>query len=115
MDIYLTELDVDDTIFPSDRTARDEAVAQVYEKFLTIALANARIRQVIFWGFFDRNTSVPNKASVLDRDRKPRPLLYDEDFVAKPAREAVIRALEHVAPLRTAQPSAATPVRQLKA
>jgi GH35 family endo-1,4-beta-xylanase len=69
---------------------------------------------VIFWGFFDKNTSVPNKASLLDRDRKPRPLLYDENFVAKPAREAVIRALEHVAPLRTAQPCAAEPVRRLK-
>src|SRR3954453_2525014 len=51
---------------------------------------------------------------LLDRDRKPRPLLYDENFVAKPAREAVIRALEHVAPLRTAQPCAAEPVRRLK-
>jgi endo-1,4-beta-xylanase len=114
LDIYLTELDVDDTIFPSNPAARDEAVAQVYEKFLTVALANGRIRQVIFWGFFDKNTSVPNKASLLDRDLKPRPLLYDENFVAKPAREAVIRALEHVAPLRTAQPCAAEPVRRLK-
>jgi len=56
---------------------------------------------VAFWGFFDKNTSVSTKD--LDPGRNPWPLLYDENFDIKPARGAVIRALEHAATLRATQ------------
>lgn len=102
LDIYISELDVDDQSFPDDVAERDRRVAETYHQFLSIVLAHRRVKRVVTWGMADPFSFYVAQARQKNpvATRLPRPLLLDERFERKPAWFAVERALRE-APARS--------------
>lgn len=103
--ILITELDVFDIGAPSDIEKRDQAVADCYKRILEVALDEAAVSAVVTWGLSDRYTWLTPRYSP--RYTRPdglpgRPLPFDEQFVAKPAYDAIARALQHAPARRSA-------------
>ncbi|ODT07183.1 MAG: hypothetical protein ABS35_45120 [Kaistia sp. SCN 65-12] len=94
VEIWVTELDVDDTAFPDDVVARDAAVAARYRDFLTAALAVPAVTTVITWQLADPASWYVHMAEQRDPGarRMPRPLPFDAEFEPKPARDAMLAA-----------------------
>lgn len=87
VEIYVTELDVDDRIFVGSDAERDRGVAETYRRVLEVALAEPRVTTVITWqladGFsFYRDIYGPTC----------RPLPFDRDLRPKPAHAAMLAA-----------------------
>jgi endo-1,4-beta-xylanase len=101
LDIYISELDVDDASFPDDVAERDKRVAETYHQFLSAVLPHRRVKRVVTWGMADPYSFYVALARQKDPGamRLPRPLLLDEKFARKPAWFAVERALRE-APAR---------------
>jgi endo-1,4-beta-xylanase len=93
LQIFITELDVQDTNLPADIHVRDAAIAALYKKFLTATLREPAVKGVIAWGLSDAYTWLSGY-----RPRKDglavRPLAFDADFHPKPAYYAIAEALE---------------------
>jgi endo-1,4-beta-xylanase len=91
--IMVTELDVRDFALPADVTARDRIIAETYEHFLSIVLAEKATIGVLTWGLTDRYTWV---ATANPRgDKAPvRPLPLDYDMNPSPAWFAIARAFK---------------------
>ena len=95
VDVYITELDVNDAAFTGGIAERDAASAREYESFLTEILKARRVTAVILWELSDKYTwylSLPKVRENLAR-RSPRPLPYDDHMQPKLARAAIARAL----------------------
>ncbi len=95
VDIYITELDVNDAPFAGSIAERDAASAREYEKFLTEILKAPRVKSIILWELSDKYTwylSLPKVQENL-KQRAPRPLPFDELMQRKPAYAAIARAL----------------------
>jgi endo-1,4-beta-xylanase len=101
LDIYISELDVDDASFPDDIAQRDERVAAAYYRHLSIVLKHPRVKRVMTWGLADPYSYYVAlaKRENPNATRLPRPLLLDDNFAPKPAWFAVERALSE-APVR---------------
>jgi len=101
LDIYISELDVDDSSFPDDISQRDQLVANAYYRFLSIALKHPRVKRVMTWGLVDTYSYYVAIAKQQNPNttRLPRPLLFDSNFQRKPAWYAVQRAFNE-APVR---------------
>lgn len=96
VDIYLTELDVDDSSLSADLNERDAGVARRYADFLTAALSVAAVKAVIAWGLSDKYTwyrDLARTAGTL-KQRPPRPLAYDPAFAPKWAWIAIAEAFD---------------------
>lgn len=96
--IIITELDVLDVAAPTDHAARDQQVADMYARFLNVALDEKAVVAVVNWGLSDRYTwLVPaNAAKFARHDNEPtRPLPFDDQFAPKPAFAAILNALSH--------------------
>ncbi len=91
LEVYVTELDVNDQNAPGDVAGRDEAVAEVYGVFLRTVLDEPAVRMVTTWGLSDRYTS---KTDMFPRpDGAPvRPLPFDRDLAPKSARRVMAQA-----------------------
>ncbi len=96
VDIYITEFDVCDDIFPDDVTARDTAVARTAQQFLATTLANPAVKALITWELADNYSFYRGMAR--DKNpmaaRLPRPLPYDDRSQAKPLWGAIAQAFE---------------------
>lgn len=94
LDIYLTELDVDDSSFPEDIAARDREVAGRYGAFLNAALKVPAVKLVVNWQLSDGFSWYRDPAVMasLKMTRPPRPLPFDETLRRKPAWSAVAEA-----------------------
>lgn len=91
LEIYITELDVNDQNLPGSVEARDRVVAENYARFLDAVLAQPAVKTVVTWGLSDRYTSKTTMFSR--RDGAPvRPLPFDADLRPKPAALALARA-----------------------
>ncbi|TKT80342.1 endo-1,4-beta-xylanase [Aquamicrobium sp. LC103] len=99
LDIYISELDLNDVDFADDVATRDRQVADHYEEFLSAMLANKAVRRVCFWGISDSANWIARGHGEADRKPDPRPVLFDANDEPKPAFDAVRRALE-AAPAR---------------
>lgn len=96
VDIYLSELDVDDASLPANVTERDAGVARRYTDFLAAALSVPAVKAVITWGLADGYTwyrDLARTAGTLAA-RPPRPLPYDEMLMPKPAQMALGEAFD---------------------
>ncbi|MGA2848153.1 MAG: endo-1,4-beta-xylanase [Terracidiphilus sp.] len=97
--IVITELDVDDRGAPAGETERDRAVADVYSKFLAVALDETSVIALVTWGLVDPfswlNHNVYFPQFVRPDGLPQRPLLLDAALRPKPAYDAVLRALQH--------------------
>jgi len=94
VDIYITEFDVCDDVFPDDIAARDAAVARTAQQFLEPTLRHPAVKALITWEFADNYSFYRGMAR--DRNplstRLPRPLPYDDQYKAKPLWGAMARA-----------------------
>jgi endo-1,4-beta-xylanase len=93
MKIFVTELDVQDGTLPANTGARDQAVAQIYSRFLSATLRQPAVRGIVTWGLADpfswlggyrpRNDGLP-----------VRPLPFDAEFQPKAAYYAMAATLQ---------------------
>ena len=94
LDVYLSELDVNDTTFPDDIEIRDRMVAEIYEEFLTAVLENRAVKRVMFWGISDSDNWIMHGYAPEQRPTgRPRTALFDEHDAPKAAFQAVARAI----------------------
>jgi endo-1,4-beta-xylanase len=88
LEIYLTELDVnEDDIASNDIAERDRIVAQTYRTFLDVALASPAVKLVLTWGISDRRTWL-NDGPTHHRKQPNRPqrsLPFDPEYRPVPA------------------------------
>ncbi len=84
LEIYVTELDVDDQKMAGSVRERDAASALIYQRFMEAVLAEPAVRSVVTWGLSDRDTS---RGQFFPRpDGQPvRPLPFDADLRPKPS------------------------------
>ena len=96
--ILVTELDVLDDGLPDDVGTRDRTVAEVYARYLDVALDEPAVASVMTFGLSDRYTWL--EEDYPREDGAPRrPLPYDDDLRPKPAYETITSALAR-APMR---------------
>jgi endo-1,4-beta-xylanase len=91
--ILITELDVSDAGLAEDVEARDRAVAEVYETYLTAALAEPAVIAVLTWGLTDKYTWLASRNRRLDGS-PVRVLPLDREFHRKPAWYAIAKAFD---------------------
>jgi endo-1,4-beta-xylanase len=103
MKIFITELDVQDVALPADAAARDQAVADIYSRFLSASLRQPAVKGIVTWGLADCFTWI---AAYRPRhDGLPvRPLPFDANCQPKAAYYAIAQTLQS-APRRESQPS----------
>lgn len=98
LNIYVTELDVDDKAAPSDVAARDQDVAATYASYLGILLAHSGVKTISSWGISDRSSWL-NRWDQFPQYRRAdglpqRPDVLDDKLGRKPAYFAVTDALK---------------------
>jgi endo-1,4-beta-xylanase len=82
--VFVTELDVNDQKASESVPERDAAVAAVYRNYLTMMLAEPNVNVALTWGITDRDTWL--NAHDPRADGKPqRPLPFDYDYNPTPA------------------------------
>jgi endo-1,4-beta-xylanase len=90
--IMITEMDVLDDGLPADIPTRDAGVADVYRRYLDVALDENAVKVLITFGLSDRYTWLQEDLPRDDGAAR-RPLPFDEDLQPKPAYQALSRAL----------------------
>ena len=91
--ILITELDVADQSLAEDAAERDRGVAEVYESYLTAALASKALIAVLTWGLTDKYTWLANQNKRAD-GAPVRVLPLDRDYQRKPAWHAIAKAFD---------------------
>jgi len=91
LEVYLSELDVDDSRLTARPVTRDLQVAAYYRDFLGPLLDQRALKRIVFWGISDSHHWMVREHK--GGGRRPRPALFDETGRPKPAFEAVRRAL----------------------
>jgi endo-1,4-beta-xylanase len=77
--VFITELDVNDKSFPSDKDELDKLVAKTYGDFLRSALSTGRIKMVLTWGLADPYSWLQSPARYKRADGLPqRPLPFGD-------------------------------------
>ena len=110
LEVFITELDVDDRSLPTQPEMRDAGVAETYRKYLELVLAEPNVRAVLMWGVDDGHTWLTRTKAR--QDGKPqRPLLFDGTLRAKPALAAVTQSFAEARPLPTLHPVTAPRLR----
>jgi endo-1,4-beta-xylanase len=92
--IIITELDVLDDGLPAATHKRDQKVADVYSRYLDVALDEPAVASLITFGLSDRYTWL-QEDYPRDDGAARRPLPFDEDMKRKPAFHALQHALKH--------------------
>lgn len=92
LQVFVTELDVDDSSLPADIPERDRLVAEYYKSFLTSILQHKSVKAVLTWCLSDRDSWLqgfrPRKDGL-----PQRPLPFDAQLEPKPAFFALRDAL----------------------
>lgn len=87
VEIYITELDVDDRIFSGSDAERDEQVGKTYRRVLDVALDEPKVTAIITWQLAD-----PFSFYVDEYGKNTRPLPFDAELKPKPAYHAMLAA-----------------------
>jgi endo-1,4-beta-xylanase len=99
LQIWITEMDVLDDGLPAKIGPRDRGVADVYRRYLDVALDEPAVVALMTFGLSDRYTWLQEDYPRDDGARR-RPLPFDQRLRPTPAYDALVAALEH-APQRT--------------
>jgi endo-1,4-beta-xylanase len=93
LQVYVTEMDVDDSHLTVQGDERDQAVANVYKNYLDLVLGTASVPVVITWGAWD----IPRVtgAEAISGLSAQRPLLFDASGNPKLAAASVARCFAH--------------------
>jgi endo-1,4-beta-xylanase len=97
-DLLITEFDVSDRELPADVASRDRAVADYARAYLDLMLSYPRLKTVMVWGLSDRYSWLQKDAPRADKLAN-RCSPYDDNYRAKPLREAIAAAFR-TAPAR---------------
>jgi endo-1,4-beta-xylanase len=84
LQVFVTEMDVNDRALPASVGARDAAGAAAYKSYLDLVLGDAAVRAVLTWGITDRYTWLNHEQTRAD-GLAERALPFDGDGRAKPA------------------------------
>jgi endo-1,4-beta-xylanase len=96
LDVFVTELDVNDSHVNGDFAKRDAEVAKVYEKYLDVVLGeNARV--VLTWGITDRYSWISHEHPRPD-GAPARALPFDDKLQPVAAFNSMIGAFSQVRP-----------------
>lgn len=95
VDIYITEFDVCDDVFPDDVAARDAAVARTAQQFLEPTLRHPAVKALVAWELADNYSFYRSMAKSKNplSTRLPRPLPYDDQCKPKPLWATIASAL----------------------
>ncbi len=86
LQVFITELDVNDRKLPEPVAERDAGVAKTYRDFLMPVLAEPNVTVALTWGITDRYTWLNGRLHATREDGKPeRPLPFDYDYHPTPA------------------------------
>ena len=96
LEVFVTELDVDDSHLTIEGNARDEAIADVYKRYLDLVLATASVSVVITWGAWD--IAKVTGAGAATGPKAERPLLFAPGGFPKPDAISVARSFQHAPP-----------------
>jgi len=95
LDIYVSEMDVNDATFDADADRRDAEVATLYRDYLDTVLQSRAVKRVVFWGLADSANWISDGESRRRSDGKAqRPALFDSFLGRKPAYFQVMEALK---------------------
>jgi endo-1,4-beta-xylanase len=81
--VHISEMDVRVNNVPGTPQARNEAQRNAYYDIVRVCVAEPRCEAITFWGFTDAHTWISGDT----------PLLFDQQYVAKPAHAGVLDAL----------------------
>lgn len=85
LQVFITELDVNDQKVPGTIAERDAAVAKIYRDYLTMMLAEPNVKAVLTWGVTDGHSWLNDWEHLKRADRKPlRPLPFDPEMRPTP-------------------------------
>jgi endo-1,4-beta-xylanase len=84
LQVFITEMDVNDRTLAADNPSRDTSVASAYKDYLDLVLGDPAVRAVLTWGITDRYTWLNSEDSRKD-GQPERPLLFDSDYKPKSA------------------------------
>ena len=98
VDIYVTEFDVRDDVFPDDIEARDAAVARTAQQFLNTTLRHPAVKALIAWELADNYSFYRGIAKAKNPTATrppPRPLPYDDHLQEKPLWRTIAQAFDN--------------------
>jgi endo-1,4-beta-xylanase len=98
LNLIVTEFDVNDRYVEGDVAARDRAVADYAKAYLDILMSYPQLRYTMAWGIVDKYSWLQATSPRPDGLAK-RPAPYDDNFLPKPLREAIVQAIA-AAPVR---------------
>src|SRR4051794_12985908 len=99
LSIFITEMDVQDDGLKADIPSRDAGVADVYSRYLAMALQEPALKVLLNFGLSDRYTWLQEDFPRKDGAAR-RPLPFDDNLQTKPAYTAILHAFQN-APART--------------
>lgn len=85
LQVFLTEMDVNDHKLTGSVAERDAAVAKVYRDYLTMMLAEPNVNVALTWGITDRFTYFNSPQFARSDGKSNRPLPFDSDYNPTPA------------------------------
>jgi len=97
LQLFATELDVNDRDLAPDNATRDLAVAGVYADYLNLILADPAMRVVLTWGITDKYTWLNSEDARADH-LPERCLPFDADYLPTPSFFAMRNAFDQRKP-----------------
>lgn len=85
LQVFVTEMDVNDRGVNGSVEERDAAVARVYREYLTMMLAEPNVNVALTWGITDRYTWLDGPKYRRADGKPERPLPFDSDYNPTPA------------------------------
>ncbi len=99
--LLITEFDVHDATLRADFTVRDREVAALGRAFLDVTLSFKQVNTMLCWGLIDSHSWLQGRTPRKDGMPK-RPTPYDNHYLSKPLRDAIIAALRAAPPRKAA-------------
>ncbi len=96
LEVFVTELDVDDSHLTVEGGARDEVIADVYKRYLDLVLATSSVSVVVTWGAWD--IARPTGGEAVSGPKAERPLLFAPGGFPKPDAISVARSFQYAPP-----------------
>ena len=94
LQVFVTELDVNDKKLEGSIPERDAAVAGMYRDYLKLMLAEPNVNAVLTWGITDRYTWLNGPKYARLDGKSQRPLPFDEEYHSTPAFFALRDAID---------------------